>query len=529
MVKNKISIGTFLLLFCFSMVLMSCASPNIKAITEIKREIEIPEEFRETKVAKPAPTELKTPDFVPVTEDVSPMRTRIVDISARNTPLRDVLHIIAEATSLNLVMEKGVDSEVPVTITLKNVAAEYALNTIFSAVDYFYEIKENLLIVKALDTKIFELGHPAMIQTYSVDVGGDILGGAIAAGGGGGGGTTIKGNIAQTIKSDESAFKFWDTIEKSIGNILGTQEGQSSSQQSLTVHRLTGTVYVTASKRSLQKVENYINVIKKVINRQVIIEAKVIEVQLSDGFQFGIDWNLVDRYVTNISGTANQRVTGSMTYGTTNFNTVVSNTGPMFAISGVPSFGGRRADLRFVINALQQQGEVRTLSNPKLNIMNGQTALLSVGRNETYIAKIETTTTASNPPITTFSVSTSSVLSGIMIGIIPYINENGEISLTITPIISEKVKFEEKKVGNPPVVELSLPTIDLRELSTTVKVRDSDIVIIGGLISKKEKLEDNQVPFLGNIPLLGLLFKSRDKLQTKTELVVIIQPILVSK
>jgi type II secretory pathway component GspD/PulD (secretin) len=201
----------------------------------------------------------------------------------------------------------------------------------------------------------------------------------------------------------------------------------------------------------------------------------------------------------------------------------------MFAISGVPSFGGRRADLRFVINALQQQGEVRTLSNPKLNIMNGQTALLSVGRNETYIAKIETTTTASNPPVTTFSVSTSSVLSGIMIGIIPYINENGEISLTITPIISEKVKFEEKKVGNPPVIELSLPTVDLRELSTTVKVRDSDIVIIGGLISKKEKLEDNQVPFLGNIPLLGLLFKSRDKLQTKTELVVIIQPILVSK
>ena len=474
-------------------------------------------------------------------EDVSPIKTRIVDIAARKTPLRDVLYVIANATSLNLVMEKGVDPETEVNVTLKNVTAEFALNTIFSAVDYFYKVEENLLVVKAFDTKIFELGHPPITQSYEVDVGGDILGGAMSinpsgsGGGGGGESSAIKGNISQKVKSDDTAFKFWDAVEKSLGHLLGQQTtgtGQGGSGQGFTVNRLTGTVYVTASKKDLKKVEDYLRTVRKVIGRQVLIEAKVIEVKLQDDLQFGIDWSMVDRYITTMTNGAT-RIKSTFTYNTTNFSNVVSGAGPVFAMTGDLNFGGSKTDLSFILNALQQQGDIRTLSNPKLNIMNGQTALLSVGRNQAYIAKVETTTSGAgtSSPTITYTVTTNTILSGTMLGIVPFIDENGEISLTITPIISDLVKMTPQTVGaasSTASFDIQLPTVDLRELSTTVKVRNGDIIAIGGLISKRESFVDSQVPFLGSIPYLGYFFKSRDKKDQRIELVIIIQPILVN-
>jgi MSHA type pilus biogenesis protein MshL len=539
--KDKLTIKRLFLAFsgliCIFM-LGSCAS------TGLKREVQIPKELKQPKVEEVKPPELKIPEFAPATEDISPLKTRIVDIVARNTPLRDVLHVIADATSLNLVMEKGVTPETPVTITLKNVTAEDALHTILSSVNYFYTAKNNMLLVKAIDTRIFELGFPSVIQNYNVEVGGDIFGGVTGdltqtsggggGGGGGGGSTGIKGNITQTLKADEAAFNFWQAVEKSLGSILGQTGGgaggqaggESAGGEYFTVNRVTGTIVVVASKRTLERVEQYVNTLKKVMGRQVLIEAKVIEVTLSEGFQFGIDWTLVQRNL-NIDET---RTTSSLTLGTSGFKQVAPTTigGPVFTITGAPSFGGRRADLNFVMNALEQQGELRILSNPRINMMNGQTALLVVGRNESYIKKVETTTTQGTPPITTFTTETGSVLSGLTIGIVPYINEQGEISLTITPIIAERVSFETKNigaVGNQ--TEIKLPTVDLRELSTTVKVRDGQTVVIGGLIKKSEKLTDSQVPFLGNVPLIGYLFKSRDKTEIKTELVIALQPLLL--
>lgn len=518
---NSIYISFMLPLYCFTALFVSSCS-----FTDIKREIRIPEEVREIKPDRPALSEPKIPEFIPVTEDISPVKTRIVDIVARNTPLRDVLHVIAEATGLNLVMEKGVAAETPVTLTLKNVTAEDALNTIFTSVDYFYAVKDNMLLVKAVDTRIFELGHPAIVQTYNVDVGGDILGGATGSATTGGvttgGATTIKGNITQTSKSDTTAFNFWDAIEKSISSILGTAAtaapGQPSAiQQSFTINRLTGTIVVTSSKRNLERVEQFLNTIKKAIHRQVLVEAKIIEVQLSEGLKYGIDWTFVNQTLGD--GQINITTPGS--------SSVFSLASPYINI-GIT----RGSSFSTLLKALQSQGEVRILSNPRVNIMNGQTALLSVGRNVSFISKVETTTTtaAGATPTTTFTVQTSNILSGIIIGIVPYINENGEISLTVTPIISDLVQLQEKTVGTgTSQAQISLPTIDLRELSTTVKVRDGQMIIIGGLISKKESFQDNKVPGLGDLPILGGFFKNRDKAESRSELVVVLQPVLVSR
>lgn len=467
----------------------------------------------------------KTLDFVPVSEELSPLKTRVVSVSARGTPLRDVLYVISESIGLNLVMEKGVDPDIPITLTLKNVRAEDALNTVFSSVDYFYSIKENVLIVKAMDTKFFEFAQPSVIQDYAVDVGGDILGGATT--GGGTGTTSIKGNVTQKIHADKEAFKLWDTIEKAITIMLGATGGDARSpataaaggvtqmKANFSINRMTGTIAVTATKKDIERVENYLRELNKILNRQVIIEARIVEVQLSEGLKYGIDWTALD--INNL---------GQVTFGTSKFSNVVGDL-PHFQV------GVARWDFSGLLKALQTQGEVRVLSNPRVNIMNGQTALLSAGRNVSFISRVETTTTAAatgTVPTTTFTVQTSSVLSGIIIGLVPKINENGEISLTVTPIVSDLVSLVDRTIGKvgENTIQISLPTIDLRELSTTVKLRDNQMVIIGGLIQNRDKLQDSQVPFIGNVPLLGHLFKSRDNVNEKTELVIMLKPKIVT-
>jgi MSHA type pilus biogenesis protein MshL len=506
-VKKKLCfLGLLLLLSA------SCAPiASIKKTVDLKPTIQVPEDSAMIRRERPVAPLPEAPDFRPVTEDVSPLNTHIVDVIARNTPLREVLHVIAQATSLNYVMERDVSPDAPINVTLRSVTAENALRTILASVDYFYAIKDNTIVIKTRDTKIFELGHPPMMQSYSVEVGGDILGAATAGGGSGGsagsggGSSTVKGSVSQTIRTDPLAYDFWTGIEKSIENIIGAAETRPVSDKGVAINRLAGTVMVTANMQTLRRVEDYISAVKRIMNRQVLIEAKIIEVNLAEAFKFGIDWNYIS---------------GDLNVSTNQFANVIPGTSPNFRLAVTGSrFSG-------ILRALEQQGNVRILSNPRINVMNGQTALLTVGQNESFISKVESTTTAAagSAPITTFTVETSSVLSGMMIGMLPTVNELGEISITVTPITSNLVSLKEQSIGG---TTISLPIVDLRELSTTVKVRDGHTIILGGLIAKKEALNDDQVPILGNIPGLGIFFKSRDKQQVRNELVIILQPMLV--
>jgi len=458
--------------------------------------------------------------YMVATEDLSPLTTRIMTVSARNTPLRDVLYTIADTTGLNLVMEKGVNPDAPVTISLKEMKAADVLSTILNSVDYFYEVRDNVLVVKLMETRIFEFGQPSVIQDYSVQVGGDMLGSARTGSAG------VAGNITQKVSSDTDAFKFWDSIEKSIGNMLGVNAGavgsgaSSSPEPAFSVNRMTGTIVVTASRMDLERVDAYIKRLKRIMKRQVFVEARIVEVQLTDSLKYGIDW-------TFLSG--EWKGGGQVTMGTTKFTDTLSG----LANFNITLTGG---DFTSLLKALQTQGDVNVLSNPRVNIMNGQTAFLSVGRKTDFISKVETTSTGlttSSVPEVTFTVETSSVLSGIIFGIVPYISEgdDGKISLTISPIISDLVKFDTKTIGvsGSNTVELSLPTVDLRELSTTVRVRDGDMVIIGGLIQNKDSVQDNNVPVLSGIPLLGNLFKNRDMSKEKTELIILLKPIIVTE
>ena len=534
-------------MFALLLLLVSCSHVDNKL--QLKREVQIP---KAADLSRPSPAQVSTetslPDFAPASEDISPRKTRIVDISARNTPLRDVLLVIAESCGLNLIMEQGVDPEMRVTLSLRNISAEEALQSVFSSVDYFYSIRENMLNVRAVETRMFEVGQPSVNKTFTVDTGGDILG------------STVKGNISHKVEADSAAFKYWDGIEANLKTILGdtavvsvpvaaklptpvipaetpqkNEPGKQAKveaalplpaealpsstitpQQYFSINRLSGTVIVTASRKKLEKVEQYLAAVKKVMNRQVLVEARIIEVELNDSLKFGVDWSFIDR-IGDVGVSIN----------TQNFTSTALGSS---ALGGLPITTASIKGSKFntLLTALEGQGEVRTLSNPRVSIMNGQTSLLSVGRNVKFLSEIKTTTNTQNGVLTTtVDTKTDSVLSGVMIGIVPFISENGDIVMNITPIISDLVKQEERTFG---LNSISLPTVDLRELSTTVKVRDGEMVVIGGLISKKENMVDNKIPLLGDIPWLGtLLFTQKTKENSKRELVVILQPAIVTK
>lgn len=498
---------------------MSCASTQGQKISQntpvpSPAGNESPSDTRPQGALTPELPVPEMPEFVPVQEGLSPLQTKTVSIAARNTPLRDVLYIIAETANLNLVIGRDVNPDLPVTLTVKDIAVDKALDIIFNSVDYFYSVRDNILTVNALETKIFELGKPNIVQDYKIDIGGDILSGTAS---GGTGSTSVSGDVSMKSSSDETSFKFWDAMDKTLVTLLtaGSGTGQAPGT-TFVVNRMAGTIMVTAAKKDLKRVGDYIANLKKVLNRQVLVEARIVEVQLSEGLKYGIDWEAIGQMLAD----------GTTSVSVKNFTNIFTAGSSSFEINLF-----HNTNFSLLLKALQEQGDVKTLSNPRVNIMNGQTSLLSVGRNTTFISRVETTTTSADgsAPVTTFTVDTNSILSGIMFGLVPYINSENEITLSITPIVTNLVSLESKTIGTGDnSVEIKLPTVDLREMSTTVKILDGQIVVIGGLIDKKEILRDAHVPLLGEIPIIGALFKRYEKTYENTELVIMLIPKIVS-
>lgn len=548
-----VKVGRFLIYIFLLGFLIGCS-------TSPKREIQIPQMDIPKRETQPTQNIQPRLDFRVEDKPINPLELKRISIHVRTTPLRDVLFVIARDAGLNLILEKDVNPDVPITLLLKDVTLQDALDSVISSTDYFYKIERNMLIIKATDTKIFHLNMFSIHQTYTTEVGGDILGGVtgqLTGGTTGGAATTsteLKGNVSKTEKSDESAYKFWDSIEKALSSILGIQTQTQTSpqtqaqplapqqqpqlrqtqpvstvtpiipiQENFVINRLTGTIMVTATKKNMQRVEQYLNTVKAVMGRQVLIEAKIIEVHLSDSLKYGIDWSFLREWSHGIH---NWSLGGS----TSGFTSAVPSNYPFSDIRFSLTTTAIR-DFSVIIKALSEFGDIRTLSNPRLNIMNGQTSLLTVGRNFTFISKAESnvTTGTGGTPIITYTVETSNLLSGLIIGIVPYIDDKGEISLTITPVISNLINITERIYGSAGAqTVIQLPVVDLRELSTTVKVKDGEVVIIGGLIKKEESLAENKTPLLGDIPILGNLFKSHDRTQRNTELVILIQPRIIS-
>lgn len=318
---------------------------------------------------------------------------------------------------------------------------------------------------------------------------------------GGGNGTTISTNIETN---------YWENLEKSLMTMLGDKEGRS-----VLVSPQAGLVSVRALPSELKTIRHFLKTSEDNLTRQVVIEARILEVTLSDEFQQGINWS-------EIAGNI-----GSTDF-TFNSSAGVLGNGIASALGGIASLTFSSEDFSGVLNLLSTQGNVQVLSSPRVTAINNQKAVIKVGDDEYFVTDISsqntiTSTTTSVVP----DIELTPFFSGIALDVTPQINDKGSILLHIHPSVIETQEQEKVVTLNQEQIVLPLAQSTIRESDTIIRANSGEIVVIGGLMQSIITEEHSQTPVLGDIPYFGQLFKNIREKETKRELIILLKPTVV--
>jgi len=279
-----------------------------------------------------------------------------------------------------------------------------------------------------------------------------------------------------------------------------------------------GIITVVAPRRLIAEIDNYFESLKEELYRQVVIEAKILEIKLDNESVTGIDWSdLLKNSSFSFKALFGNPVAG------TDYGILYPTKGVKF----LNQFQMAAKPFDLILNLLSEHGQVRVLSNPKLSLLNGQPALVTVGKRIDYLRQlVSDINTNGNYPIITYDTIIDTVLSGLAFGVTANISSDDEVLLQVTPIISKLLGFKAVPVGDRGDA-VYLPTVELRELTTMARVKSGQILVIGGLISDVTEDSGNKVPLLGDVPVVGNAFKSTKKSTSKKELIVLLRPQIV--
>ncbi len=486
------------------------------------------------------PARYQKPSYVLDTSTAMPGQTHkiVIPVGARITPatpkpLRLVMQELAKLKSMNVSWASDVDKGALVNVTIMPEEDFFeAINNLLRQLDYFSVIQGNTIIIKHKATKRFHIAMPFMGTTYSTGIGGDVLG------------STEGSNMSGTLNmaSKENKFDIWKNIRTNLDKILeiwsappptsqtsaatpatgSTDTGSATAQTAAqpapvatvpapdagkgyyTIDQPIGLITVTAPPSLLKKVSSYLDNLRHELYRQISIEAKIVEVTLTQDDTTGINWNdlLSSSFGFNVDF---QKMSSSSTHG-------------QFLTIDNKSFS-------LILDAMKQQGHVEVLSSPKISVMNGQPAMLSVGQNVKYVDSVSSTTDGTTGSVT-YTVNTASVMSGLGMGVVATIGDNNEIILSLTPVTSQLSEPIEYKVFG--ANQVGLPKVSLREMNTIVRVKSGEMLVVGGLIDNTSSYSDNHVSGLGKIPGIGKLFRNNGTVSSKKELVILLRPRIIS-
>jgi MSHA biogenesis protein MshL len=471
-----------------------------------------------------------------------PAETRF-DLNVNNAPASQVFMAIVSGTRYSMIVHPDVKD--PISVNLKDVTVFEALDTIRDLYGYEYRIQGariTVLPVK-MQTRVYQVNYLQAIRRGRTDVrvsSGSITdspvtgaSGVAAAPIGGQTGTgapasrvTESAHVTTTFNSD-----FWGDITKSLDAIVGKADGRQ-----VIVNSQSGVIVVRALPAELRNVQAFLKATRLVVERQVMLEAKLIQVQLSDSFQAGINWAAFPRR-------DNQAAIGVITPGSTIGNTGTLATGPLNATlnragaslaagsitGGVFGLALQTSSFAALLSFLETQGTINVLSSPRVATINNQKAVLKVGTDEFFVTNVSTTAVTSGSGVTTTpTINTQPFFSGIALDVTPQIDENDSIILHIHPAVSSV--SEKRKVvdlGSAGVFILPLASSDVNETDTIVRAQNSNIVAIGGLMKQQTTIDRSQVPGIGDAPGLGDLFRQRSNSTVKTELVILLKPTII--
>jgi MSHA biogenesis protein MshL len=324
--------------------------------------------------------------------------------------------------------------------------------------------------------------------------------------------TTSVGTQIKTTNSSD----FWGSLTKTLQMIVGDKDGRS-----VVTTPNSGVVVVRASSEELNAVESYLRSTQLIMDRQVILEAKILEVELNSQFQQGIDWSYLHVNKTLSADGLPSRFFDSALSAQTLTNPVTTG--------GVFTSKLRAGDFNGVIQLLSGQGNVQVLSSPRIATVNNQKAVIKVGSDEYFVTNVSignNTTAASATTTSNTNISITPFFSGIALDVTPQISGDGDIVLHVHPSISNVTDQQKLITIDGKDVNLPLAYSKIRETDSIIKAHDGQIVVIGGLIQNTNKDSNTTVPLLGKIPLLGELFKQKRNETVRSELVILLRPII---
>ncbi len=474
------------------------------------------------------------------------------DLTVNNTPVSQVLMAIVSGTRYSMLLHPDVSGSV--SLNLKNVTVFEALETIRELYGYDYKLDGTRIYIQsiALQTRIFQVNYLTGLRAGTSSL--RVTSGSVSdnsSGGTSGGSTpgaatntTTTGGMGRTQDSSKvtmtSSADFWDELSKSLQAIVGNEKGRS-----VVVSPMSGVIVVRAMPDELKNVTAYLKASQISIERQVILEAKIVEVQLNDGFQSGVNWagfgnlktsptsrgsfgqinagttlnpNAASGAAAAISNSTLSAMPGATLIGNAANAANAASAGAMFGMAF------QTDNFAALLSFLESQGNVHVLSSPRIATLNNQKAVLKVGTDEFFVTNVSTTTTTGTATTSTPSVTLQPFFSGIALDVTPRIDQNNEIILHIHPSVS-LVSTVNKTVdvgGAGGVLNLPLASSSVSETDSIVRARDGQIVAIGGLMRQATFDDQSGLPGLPK-PVFGQTSKRNEK----RELVILLKPTVV--
>lgn len=476
------------------------------------------------------------------------------DLSVVNAPAAQVFMALVTGTRYNMLIGPEITGQI--TVKLKDVTVREALEAIRELYGYEFVVKGNRISIQpnTLQTRVFQVNYLASRRQGNTELrvtSSSIAGGPAGAGttstptgtatptpAGTGTASTAGGNVTSRVQTSTDS-DFWGGMTTALTTIVGSGEGRS-----VVVNAQSGVIVVRALPRELRSVETYLKATQTVVERQVVLEAKIIDVTLSQSYQSGINWaafnsNGSGHSAVGISGaSANLRTAAAggaaQSMSATDTSTITPGQfGSVVASALGKGFFGlafQTANFAALLNFLETQGTVSVLSSPRIATLNNQKAVLKVGTDELFVTNVTTTTTATTSgSVSTPSLTLQPYFSGISLDVTPQIDEDNNIILHIHPAVSV-VQEKTKQIDLGATLgqfTLPLASSSVNETDSIIRARDGNIIAIGGLMRQEQTTDVSQLPGAGRAGAAAPLLGQRGNATSKRELVILLKPTVI--
>jgi len=513
----------------------------------------------------------------------------VYSIVVYDTPVKEVLFAIARDSKLNVDIHPSIQGRVTLNAVDQTLPA--ILERLSKQVDLTYKVQGNVLTITpdqpALRTYKVDYVNMSRDTTGFIGAAAEIssTGQSATTGAGGSSSTTSTSgnganNSSRTAVNSESKSHFWETLEKNIKDILTetdkeivitrlanpqeikTSDGSKSNENGATdstnqqvkaqdlqqaytefktlyaatviVNREAGIINVRATNKQHERVQEFLDKVMSSVKRQVLIEATIVEVRLSDSFQTGIDWSRLNNGPTNSGFQFRQQIgaqTSSISGAGNNFSTTANAFGEATKAGFVAAYLNpisRIGNIAASINLLEQFGTTKVLSSPKLMVLNNQTAVLKVVDNIVYftVQSQQSQGSVGGGILSTVTTTANTVPVGVVMTVTPQINDGGNVNINVRPTVSRVIGF--KSDPNPNLrIESLVPEIQVREMESMLQILSGNTAVLGGLMQDDILTNTDKVPGLSKLPGIGKVFTGNNDANRKTELVIFLRPTVI--